>query len=81
MKSKETFSELVCMSKWSKERYGIVMKDLEILELLKRKRVNIYLVEYFRNVKAYNELRNSERVLTEEEFIKIKEWLKEDENI
>ena len=58
----------------------VIEKDLEILEIIKNKRIDMELlikVVIFNDYRIYNfELGNSTRELTETEFNLIKEWLK-----
>jgi len=51
-------------------------KDLKILEIIKKKRVNVDNVYWCKDVKQYNIMQfGIEKDLTEEEFNLIKEWL------
>lgn len=50
------------------------MQEHEILELLKKKQVNIWAINHYKNVKQYNDWRDNDRILTEEEFNILKEW-------
>ena len=53
-----------------------IEEDLEVLEIIKKKRVNIYAISKSVNAKDYNSINAPiERHLTEIEFNLIKEWL------
>ena len=52
MTSKEALKELNCVSKWGKERYDIIAKDLERLEKLE-KALKIYQYHTFINADNY----------------------------
>lgn len=54
--------------------YEIIIKDLEVLEILKRKSVDIHLVKDIMKDDRKFECYPDEN-LTQEEFNKIKEWL------
>lgn len=60
-------------------KFAIVEKDLEVLEILKSKKVPIDIVknciDYNRGYKFYNIGWLQDRALTEEEYRKIKEWM------
>lgn len=56
----------------------IVVKDLEILELLKAKHVDIAELKEDGNVIIYNLSMMKQDLLTEEEFKTLKEWLEND---
>lgn len=60
-------------------KFAIVEKDLEVLEILKEKKVDVgYLLneecESYGDYNSYQSCRQ-ERILTEDEFSKVKEWL------
>lgn len=57
--------------------YEIIIKDLEVLEILKRKSVVIHLVKDIMKDDRKFECYPDEN-LTQEEFDKIKEWLEND---
>ena len=61
------------------ECYDIVIKDLEILEILKTNIVSLQMIAIFETCIGYNdwvkEYHINSSLLTEEEFNKIKEWL------
>ena len=62
------------------ECYDIVIKDLEILEILKNKLVDITILYFSTCIEVYNcGFANRPKFqLTQEEYNKIKEWLKND---
>ena len=57
--------------------YEIIIKDLEVLEILKRKSVDIHLIKDIMKDDRKFECYPDEN-LTQEEFNKIKEWLEND---
>ena len=81
MTSKEAILELICEAKSLNRDDGrvcflrnIIEKDLEILEILKNKNVDVDLIKNImkdnRKIECY-----PDDNLTQEEFNKIKEWL------
>lgn len=60
---------------------AVIEKDLEILELLKSKHVDIAELKEDGNVIIYNLSMMKQDLLTEEEFKTLKEWLKDDINL
>ena len=86
MTSKEAFKELkenaqeVC--KWELDRLNIIEKDLEILEILKKKGVAVGFIqlqikENCGGVSEYNDYIGEDKSLhlTADEYEKIKEWI------
>lgn len=71
----------------SMESLEQIKQDLEVLEIIKEKRVNVDLLnvcleEYDNNEKVidiYNSFVRDERKLTMEELLKLKQWLEENE--
>ena len=59
-------------------RFEIVEDDLEILELLKSKHVDIAELKEDDNIKIYNMSMMKQDRLSEEEFKMLKEWLQND---
>lgn len=51
---------------------------MNVLEILKKKRVNLWAISFYTNVSGYNSVRENDRKLTEEEFKLVKEWLEND---
>ena len=78
MTSKEALKELkenaqeIC--KWELDRLEIIGKDLEVLEILKNKNVDIDLIKNIMKDNRKFECYPDDN-LTQEEFNKIKEWL------
>ena len=81
MTSKEAILELICEAKSLNRDDGrvcflrnIIEKDLEILEILKNKNVDVDLIKNIMKDNRKSECYPDEN-LTQEEFNKIKEWL------
>ena len=78
MTSKEALKELkenaqeIC--KWELDRLEIIGKDLEVLEILKNKNVDVDLIKNIMKDNRKFECYPDDN-LTQEEFNKIKEWL------
>ena len=64
------------LTEWQEKTFDNAIKDLEVLEILKNKRVDISILALCGTVEEYNNayIRN----LTQEEFDLIKEWLDND---
>lgn len=81
MKSKEALSKIKNILRedefsWDYiEELEKIEEDLNVLEILKNKKVNVMVLDHLNNVKQYNEWRVNDRSLTEEEFKKLKEWV------
>ena len=72
------------------ENYKQIKQDLEVLEIIRKKDVNIkllksYIKEELENdediLECYNSHLETYRQLTLEELLKIKQWLEENENV
>lgn len=53
-----------------------IRQDLEVLEIIKNKYVNVALITLTKYCENYNFVVGQRKALTEEEFEKVKEWLK-----
>lgn len=84
MTSKEAFNELKENAKeiceWELDRLNIIEKDLEVLEILKNKLVDITILYFSTCIEVYNcSFANRPKFkLTQEEYNKIKDWLGND---
>ena len=58
--------------------YGTIMRDLEILEILKNKTVAIFLIPNCQSAYDYSMKTVGFKSLTDKEFTLIKEWLEND---
>ena len=65
------------LDEWQYDRLNIIEKDLEVLEILKRKSVDIHLIKDIMKDDRKFECYPDEN-LTQEEFNKIKDWLEND---
>ena len=63
---------------WLKMYINAIEKDLEVLELLKAKHVDIAELKEDDNIKIYNMSMMKQDRLSEEEFKMLKEWLQND---
>lgn len=81
MTSKQALSKLKHDKIYSKEVINAIEKDLEVLELIKKKSVAVGFIdllvkEQLGGVNKYNDYIGDKKMyLTEEEFDLIKEWL------
>ena len=77
MTSKEALEELLvmatlCLNKEVVQRLAIIKKDLEVLEIIKEKQVDIFYINVCKNAESYNKYKTSIKKLTNDEFDKIK---------
>ena len=85
MTSKEALEELLvmatlCLNKEVVQRLAIIKKDLEVLEIIKEKQVDIFYINVCKNAESYNKYKTSIKKLTNDEFDKIKKTLEVKEN-
>lgn len=85
MTSKEALEELLvmatlCLNKEAVQRLAIIKKDLEVLEIIKEKQVDIFYINVCKNAESYNKYKTSIKKLTNNEFDKIKKALEVKEN-
>ena len=79
MSSLEALKELkenaqeIC--KWELDRLNIIEKDLEILDIIKRKKVAIFIIPLCKTAYDYSMKTIGFERLTDKEFKLIKEWL------
>lgn len=81
MTSKEALSYLDDIAHGREMKYDphdlamIIKQDLEVLEILKNKNVDIYLLGQFKNLKMYNDWVSPSKHLTKKEYDKVINWL------
>ena len=63
------------VKKHYEEAKDILENDLEVLEIIKNKQVDIFWLNKCDTYTAYNSWMGLQRMLTEDEFNKLKEWL------
>ena len=79
MISKDALKELkenaqeIC--KWELDRLNIIEKDLEVLEIIKKKNVATFLIPCCNNAHEYSLKTIGFEALTDKEFDLLKEWL------
>ena len=73
MKDNYTYTEIP----FEKE-IDIIEKDLEVLEIIKRKKVAIFVIPLCKNAYDYSMKTSGFERLTDKEFRLIKEWLEND---
>ena len=66
-----------CICNETQEEYYLIKKDLEILEIIKRKKVAIFVIPLCKNAYDYSMKTSGFECLTDKEFKLIKEWLEE----
>lgn len=77
---KYTHSDGKTLLSYDKKITDIIMKDLEVLEILKKHEPNFWWLKILTKVEEYNKKyidipALKKRILTEEEFKLLKEWL------
>lgn len=82
MTSKEAVLELICEAKSFNRDDGrvcflrkIIEKDLEVLEIIKKKNVATFLIPCCNNARDYSMKTSGFEALTDKEFKLLKEWL------
>ena len=79
MTSREALKELkenaqeIC--EWELDRLNIIEKDLEVLEIIKKKNVATFLIPCCNNARDYSMKTSGFEALTDKEFKLLKEWL------
>ena len=80
MTSKEALEKLNCED-WTSEYCEIVQKDLDVLEIIKAKNVDVVLIRIAEEYEEYNEEIACQdewwhrQMVSEDEFDKLKAWL------